>query len=125
MEALINGNCVRIELSSDENNITFTLPDGYSYESFMLTEANNINYINPQCRAIQGTIYNFPPIRSKSPATITMVKRNVASIASACITIAKFGQIPDLHYFDKAFDPILVTGDDGNEYNAIPSDQFK
>ena len=101
MEALINGNCVRIELSSDENNITFTLPDGYSYESFMLTEANNINYINPQCRAIQGTIYNFPPIRSKSPATITMVKRNVASIASACITIAKFGQIPDLHYLIK------------------------
>lgn len=31
----------------------------------------------------------------------------------------------DDHYFDKAFDPILVTGDDGNEYNVIPSDQFK
>lgn len=28
-------------------------------------------------------------------------------------------------HFDKAFDPILVTGDDGNEYNVIPSDQFK
>lgn len=27
--------------------------------------------------------------------------------------------------FDKAFEPILVTGDDGNEYNVIPSDQFK
>lgn len=26
---------------------------------------------------------------------------------------------------DKAFEPILVTGDDGNEYNVIPSDQFK
>lgn len=23
------------------------------------------------------------------------------------------------------FEPILVTGDDGNEYNVIPSDQFK
>lgn len=32
---------------------------------------------------------------------------------------------PDNHYFDKAFDPILVTGDDGNEYNVIHSDQFK
>lgn len=39
--------------------------------------------------------------------------------------IEKFGQIPDAHYFDKAFDPILVTGDDGKEYNVIPSDQFK
>lgn len=125
MEASINGNCLRIELAADENNILFTLPDGYSYESVMLTEANNINYINPECRAIQGTIYNFPPVRSKSPATIRLEKRNVASIASVCITIAKFGQIPDTHYFDKAFDPILVTGEDGNEYNVIPSDQFK
>lgn len=33
--------------------------------------------------------------------------------------------LPDAHYFDRAFDPILVTGDDGNEYNVIPSDQFK
>lgn len=125
MRTIINGNCLRIELTANENNIVFTMPDGYSYESFMLTEANNINYINPECRAIQGTIYNFPPIRSKSPATITLEKRNVASIASVCITIDKFGQIPDVHYFDKAFDPILVTGEDGNEYNVIPSDQFK
>lgn len=28
-------------------------------------------------------------------------------------------------YFDTAFEPILVTGDDGKEYNVIPSDQFK
>lgn len=34
-------------------------------------------------------------------------------------------QLPDTHYFDKAFEPILVTGADGNEYNVIPSDQFK
>lgn len=29
------------------------------------------------------------------------------------------------HYFDKAFEPILVAGDDCNEYKVIPSDQFK
>lgn len=40
-------------------------------------------------------------------------------------TIEKFGQILDPHYFDKEFEPILVIGDDGNEYNMIPSDQFK
>lgn len=28
-----------------------------------------------------------------------------------------FGQIPDTRYFRKAFEPILVTGDDGNKYN--------
>lgn len=61
------GNCLRIELSAEENNVVFTMPDGYSYESFLLTEVNNLNYINPVCRAIQGGIYNFPPDRSKSP----------------------------------------------------------
>ena len=125
MEATIKGNCLRIELLPEENNVVFTMPDGYSYESFLLTESSNINYITPLCRANQGSIYNFPPIRSKSPATITLVKRNVASAASAAITIVKFGQIPDPNYFDKAFDPILVTGEDGKEYNVIPSDQFK
>lgn len=39
--------------------------------------------------------------------------------------IEKFGQIPDPHYFDNAFKPILVTVDDGNKYKVIPSDQFK
>lgn len=50
-----------------------------------------------------------------------------AMIKGNCIriTIIKFGQIPDSHYFGTAFEPILVTGDDGNEYNVIPSDQFK
>ena len=43
----------------------------------------------------------------------------------ANIVIEKFGPIPDSHYFDNAFEPILVTGDDGKEYNVIPSDQFK
>lgn len=33
--------------------------------------------------------------------------------------------IHDANYFAKAFEPILVKGDDGKEYNVIPSDQFK
>lgn len=33
--------------------------------------------------------------------------------------------ITRLALFDAAFKPILVTDDDGNEYNVIPSDQFK
>ena len=36
-----------------------------------------------------------------------------------------FDAKPDKHYFDNTFRPILITGDDGNKYNVIPSDQFK
>lgn len=125
MEAMIKGNCLRITLTEAENNIVFTMPDGYSYETFLLTGFQNINYINPMCKANQGTIYHFPPVRSKSPTTITLLKNDASAVASAIITIIKFGQIPDSHYFDATFEPILVTGDDGNEYNVIPSDQFK
>lgn len=124
MEATIKGNCIRITLTNAENNIVFTMPDGYSYETFLLTGFQNINYINPLCKANIGGIYHFPPVRSKSPTTITLLKNNASDAASALITITKFGQIPDSHYFDAAFEPILVTGD-GNEYNVIPSTQFK
>lgn len=30
-----------------------------------------------------------------------------------------------VNYHGKAVDPILVVGNDGNEYNVIPSNQFK
>lgn len=122
---MIKGNCIRITLTEAENNIVFTMPDGYSYEAFMLTGYLNINYINPLCKEHQGAIYYFPPVRSKSPSTIMLLKENASATASVVITIIKFGQIPDSHYFDAAFEPILVTGDDGNEYNVIPSNQFK
>ena len=41
-------------------------------------------------------------------------------VSKAAITIEKFGQIPDINYFHNTITPILVTGDDGNEYNGIP-----
>lgn len=47
-----------------------------------------------------------------------------AAESSLAMTITKFGQIPDSHYFDTTIEPIIVTGDDGNEYKVIPSDQF-
>lgn len=125
MEAKINGNNIRITLTAEENEVTYTLPDGYSYEAILLTAFLNINYINPLCKAIAGVTYHFPPVRSKSPTTLTFLKSKPETEASVVISIVKFGQIPDSHYFDKAFEPILVTGDDGNEYNVIPSDQFK
>lgn len=125
MEAVVRGNCIRITLTEADNDIVYTLPDGYSYESFLLTGFLNINYINYQCKAYQGVLYHFPPVRSKSPTTIKLLKNNASATASALITIVKFGQIPDSHYFDGVFEPILVTDDDGNEYKCIPSNQFK
>lgn len=65
------------------------------------------------------------PVNSKSPCTLLPVVSDNTKSAYARILIMKFGQIPDAHYFDKAFEPILVVGDEGNEYNVIPSDQFK
>lgn len=125
MVAMIKGNNIRITLEAAENNIVYTMPDGYSYETFLISGLKNINYINPLCKANLGVTYHFPPVRSKSPTTLTLLKSDAAAEASVVITIVKFGQIPDSHYFDIAFEPILVTGEDGNEYNAIPSDQFK
>lgn len=125
MEVSIKGNCLRIVLTETEDNILFTMPDGYSYETFMVTGYININYVNPVCKVITGAIYHFPPVRSKSPTTMRLLKLNASDKASILITIIKFGQIPDSHYFDAAFEPILVKGDDGNEYNVIPSNQFK
>lgn len=125
MEYTLKGNSIRITLTAKDDNIVFTMPDGYSYETFLITGFININYINPVCKAVVGAAYHFPPVRSKSPTTLTILKNNASAEASLLITILKFGQIPDSHYFDATFKPILVTGDDGNKYHVIPSDQFK
>lgn len=63
-------------------------------------------------------------IHSKNPNVLHHLFDNTKEQRFTFI-ITKFGQIPDPHYFNKAFDPILVVGDDGKEYNVIPSDQFK
>lgn len=70
-------------------------------------------------------IRTFPPVNSKSPCQLSYAIEDRTKAASFRAIIEKFGQIPDIHYFDKPFEPILVTGDDGKEYKVIPSDQFK
>ena len=125
MNALINGTNIRITLTAEEDNIVYTMPDGYSYEAFLITGIININYINPLCKEVLTATYHFPNVSSKSPSTLKILKTTANAEASIVLTIVKFGQLPNSHYFDKAFEPILVTGDDGNEYNVIPSDQFK
>lgn len=53
--------------------------------------------------------------------TIT-ITGNCVCITGNCLRIT-LTEAED--HFDVAFEPILVTGDDGNEYNVINSDQFK
>jgi hypothetical protein len=120
----IRGNCIRIYINPNElstNRVPITLPDGYSYESIHILYLYNISEIYPYFVVSSNNVYHIPPVRSHSPSTFNLLVGNIADKAEIRILIEKFGQIPDSHYFE----PILVTGDDGNEYNEIPSDQFK
>lgn len=122
------GNCIRIYIEPNEltkNRVTITLPDGYSFETIHVTYINNITELFPYFSIINNSLYHIPPVRSHSPSTFSLLVSNLSAAAEIRILIEKFGQIPDANYFDKTFEPILVKGDDGNEYNVIPSDQFK
>lgn len=113
-----------ITIYINAKNYVYTLPNGYSINRIHITYIENISSINgATLRA--DSILIFPPVNSKSPSSILLNITNLAKAAFIRFTIEKFGQIPDPYYFDKAFNPILVTGDDGNKYNVIPSDQFK
>lgn len=92
-----HGNAVDIKYSVGDTGGPITLADGYSFEDIVII---------------------------RNPNTITPLFDNTKEQRFSFL-IRKFGQIPDPNYFSKAFDPILVVGDDGNEYNVIPSDQFK
>lgn len=122
------GNCIRIAIDANElsaRRVTITLPDGYSYETINIIYLRNITELVPYFTINNNRVYHIPPVRSHSPSTFSLLVGNLSEDAEIRILIEKFGQIPDAHYFDNAFKPILVTGDDGKEYNVMPSDQFK
>ena len=126
MIVVCKGTFIFIQIKANElldGHTTIQLPDGYSYERLYVNSLNNIN-INPQL-VKEFTSITFPPVNCKSPSTISVVVLNNQQKAEMKLTIEKFGQIPDPHYFDNPFKPILVTGDDGYQYKVIPSDQFK
>lgn len=128
METVIHGNNVRIYVEAKEfttNRVHVKLPDGYSYESIHITYLSNISEIQRYVLVNTNNTYIFPPVRSHSPSDFDLLVKDPSIKAEIRLVIEKFGQIPDPHYFDNAFAPILVTGDDGNKYNVIPSDQFK
>lgn len=123
-----SGNFIRIYFAANEltkQHTTIQLQSGYTYERLHINLANNVKELAPYISISRGDTITFPIVNSKSPSTISIYVPDITKEAEIRITIEKFGQIPDPHYFDKAFEPILVTGDDGKKYNVIPSDQFK
>lgn len=126
MKLRVKGNAIDVTFDANEPITVgaITLPDGYSFEQITLLSAVNCFPINKLSSPLLGK-RTFPPVNSKSPCQLEYSIPDGTKAASFRAIIEKFGQIPDIHYFDKPFEPILVTGDDGKEYNVIPSDQFK
>lgn len=123
-----HGNIIYISYDASElirNEQHITLPDGYSYEDILVVNSVNITTVQNRLLTTTNVHMIFPPINSKSPCTFFFYITDITKNASIRILICKFGQIPDANYFKAAFEPILVTGNDGNKYNVIPSDQFK
>lgn len=122
------GNFIRINIGANElsnDHITLPMPDGYTYKTILILYTENIAELNSYLNIVSGVDYTFPIVNASSPATISLFIRDITKTAEIRFIIKEFGQIPDINYFKKAFEPILVKGDDGKEYNVIPSDQFK
>lgn len=111
------------ELESDR--VTIPLAEGYSYEQIKILFTQNIDEILPYCKPNINTSIKYPPINSMSPCVLDLYLLDKTKKAACAITIEKFGKIPDINYFRNKITPILITGDDNNKYNMIPSDQFK
>lgn len=124
----VNGNVGSVYIPANEvsaGRVDIDLPDGYSYKTILITYSKNVIEINTAVTIVVGADYTFPIVNSSSPCTMSLYIPTPNAVAELRFIIKEFGQMPNPNYFKKAFDPILVTGSDGKEYNVIPSDQFK
>lgn len=126
MRITIQGNFISIQIPENEGQPdVIQLPNSYSFEKIHIAALNNIRYLIPTMQISLNASYTFPPFNSKSPCCLKPYIIDISKSSEIKFYIEKFGQIPDRHYFDTAFTPILVTDDNGNEYHVISSDQFK
>lgn len=128
MTEQINANIITLYWNSNELSdkiINYVLPNGYSFKEIRVHASNNVKEIEYGLNVVNNTTYIFPTVYGKSPCAFRFVIGDTTKASSIKIIITQFGCKPDSHYFDKAFEPILVTGKDGEEYQMIPSDQFK
>jgi hypothetical protein len=116
---------ISIDANGSSRDIKIDLPVGYTYERIFINRAINISSLFSNIDIHTGDRLTFPVVNSKSPSTLRLFIPDLSKPAEIRLTIEKFGQIPDPTYFDKPFDPILVTGGDNSQYLVIPSDQFK
>ena len=122
------GPLIHIHINANElseGHISVQLADGYTYERIVIHYLSNISELHSYQGVISGDRITFPPVNCKSPSLLYLFIPDIKKEADIRLSIEKFGQIPDPNYFKKAFEPILITGDDGKKYNVIPSDQFK
>lgn len=127
MTNIIDGCNILLRFAENEltsNEYLYILPSGYTINTIHITYLTNIRYMSRVGIQMNSRLV-FPAVNSKSPSYITLYISDITKAAEIRFTIEKFGQIPDPNYFATAFEPILVKGDDGKEYNVIPSDQFK
>lgn len=99
----------------------YQLPDGYTIKSMNLTGAELCGLNDEGANSFGSGDFTFPIVNGYSPSGLYLsgTKNNVFKIK-----IYEFGLKPSHTYFDGAFTPILVNDMD-DEYNIIPSDQFK
>lgn len=116
---------VSVDANQSKKDITINLPAGYTYQKIFINRVTNISALFSNIDIHTGDRLTFPVVNSKSPSTLRLFIEDLSKPAEIRLTIEKFGQIPDPKYFDKAFDPILVRGDDDKQYLVMPSDQFK
>lgn len=134
MKTLITGNIITFTAESSDPNpgaVPYTMPDGYSLDTFTCSRFGDKILL-----AADSDGYNIltdfsnpttlPVVNGKSPNSfyIGFLTDRVAG-HSITMIINKFGGQPDAHYFDGAFEPILLKNTDGTEYNMIPSTQYR
>lgn len=134
----ISGNIIRFlcEESDIGQNVNYTLPDGYTLHKFMfnrndqsVTIYTNVDTSN-QLYTSNNIVIICPIISSKSPNSFIIRFSNASTVNTWIeLIIFELGGIPDSHYFDKAFNPVLIKSKDENddeiEYNMIQSTQFE
>ena len=128
MNVLYNGPFIYISIEANdlsERHLKLPLAYGYSYERIFIHQLRNITELYPNQTVHEGDRITFPPVNCKSPSDLFLSIGDITKYAEIRLSIEKFGQIPDRNYFSGRFSPILVTGEDGNAYKVIPSDQFK
>lgn len=116
----VYGNVIQIIVPANTGEKALLLPPGYSFSEVYVQSSNAYVKFGSVNSIDTGTHYKFPVVNGKSPI-IFRYGNNTLNDGWINFIVEKFGGEPDLHYFDKDFEPILVKRKDGTVYNLIPT----